>query len=78
MRDRRPLRRAKAITWAVLALLFVGPAGMSTADEFRAHERHKMVAEIVRLARVARETGRPVLGDRVLDAIGRPQFLASF
>jgi protein-L-isoaspartate(D-aspartate) O-methyltransferase len=69
MRDRRPVRRAKAIAWAALVLLFVGPAGMSIADEFRASERHKMVAEIVRLARIARETGRPVLGDRVLDAM---------
>ncbi len=69
VRDRRPLRRAKVIAWAALALLFVGPAGMSIADEFRVHERHEMVAEIVRLARVAGETGRPVLGERVLDAM---------
>ncbi len=39
---------------ARLALLLLGPAGMSIADEFRANERHKMVEEIVALARVAR------------------------
>jgi protein-L-isoaspartate(D-aspartate) O-methyltransferase len=69
MRDQRPVRRARAIARAALALLFVGSDGMSIADEFRAHERHKMVSEIVTLARVAGETGRPVLDDRVLDAM---------
>lgn len=42
---------------------------MSIADEFRASERHKMVAEIVSIARLAGETRRPAVNDRVLDAM---------
>jgi protein-L-isoaspartate(D-aspartate) O-methyltransferase len=44
---------------------------MSVADEFRAAERHQMVEEIMMVARVAAETGRPVLDERVLAAMRR-------
>ena len=62
-------RHSRGIMRAVLALGLLGPADMSFADEFRANERHKMVEEVVALARVAAETGRPVLGERVLAAM---------
>ena len=42
---------------------------MSVADEFRAAERHQMVEEIETVARIAAETGRPVLDERVLAAM---------
>ena len=54
---------------AALMLLAFGPAGMSTADEFRAAERHRMVEEIVSVARIASDAGRPVLDERVLAAM---------
>jgi protein-L-isoaspartate(D-aspartate) O-methyltransferase len=69
MRKRRQPRHGRGIACAVLALWFLGSAGMSLADDFRAKERHQMVEEVVALARVARETGRPVLGERVLAAM---------
>lgn len=54
---------------AALVLLAFGAPGMSTADEFRAAERHKMVEEIVSVARIASDAGRPVLDERVLAAM---------
>jgi protein-L-isoaspartate(D-aspartate) O-methyltransferase len=61
--------RALGIARAALVLLAVGPAGMSVADEFRASERYQMVEEIEAMARLAAETGRPVLDERVLAAM---------
>jgi protein-L-isoaspartate(D-aspartate) O-methyltransferase len=66
-RKRRQLRHGRSAERAALAIL--GPATMSLADGYRAKERHLMVAEIVALAQVAAETGRPVLGERVLAAM---------
>ena len=61
--------RALGIAGAGLVLLAVGPAGMSVADEFRASERYQMVEEIEAMARLAAETGRPVLDESVLAAM---------
>jgi protein-L-isoaspartate(D-aspartate) O-methyltransferase len=69
MRGQRPRSRARGMSGAVLVLLAVGLAGMSAADEFRAAERHRMVEEIETVARIAAETGRPVLDARVLAAM---------
>jgi protein-L-isoaspartate(D-aspartate) O-methyltransferase len=49
--------------------LALGSAGMSVADEFRTAERHQMVEEIETVARIAADTGRPVLDERVLAAM---------
>lgn len=64
---RRFLRHTLLVV--LLPLSVMGPAGMISAQEFRAEERHKMVEEVVSLARVAAETGRPVLDERVLAAM---------
>jgi protein-L-isoaspartate(D-aspartate) O-methyltransferase len=69
MRKEREPRHGRGIARAALALSLLGPAGMSFADAHRAKERHQMVEEVVALARVAAETGRPVLGERVLTAM---------
>jgi protein-L-isoaspartate(D-aspartate) O-methyltransferase len=42
---------------------------MTSAHEFRADERQRMVDEIVNLARSAGEVGRPALDDRVIKAM---------
>jgi protein-L-isoaspartate(D-aspartate) O-methyltransferase len=49
----------------------MGFARVVAADTFRSEERNKMVDDIVALARVAAETGRPVLDERVLSAMRR-------
>jgi len=69
MRDERPRSRTRGTAAAALMFLALGPAGMSVADEFRATERHRMVEKIEAVARIAAETGRPVLDDRVLAAM---------
>jgi protein-L-isoaspartate(D-aspartate) O-methyltransferase len=62
------VRRHIAGARALLALL-LGPTGMSIANEFRAAERHRMVEEIVALARGAGETGGGAIDARVLEAM---------
>ncbi len=69
MRGERPRSRVRGMAGAALMLLAFGPADMSVADEFRAAERHQMVEEIETVARIAAETGRPVLDARVLAAM---------
>ena len=69
MRGERPRSRARGMAGAGLMLLAFGPADMSVADEFRAAERQQMVEEIETVARIAAETGRPVLDARVLAAM---------
>jgi protein-L-isoaspartate(D-aspartate) O-methyltransferase len=69
MLDMRPRSRLRGLAGAALMLLACGSAGMSVADEFRAAERDRMVEEIETVARIAAETGRPVLDDRVLEAM---------
>ena len=68
-RKRRQPRHGRGAVRAMLALSILGLATMTLADGYRAKERHQMVAEIVALAQVAAETGRPVLGERVLAAM---------
>ena len=69
MRAEHPSSGGRGMAGAALVLLALGSAGMSVADEFRAAERHQMVEEIEMVARIAADTGRPVLDERVLAAM---------
>jgi protein-L-isoaspartate(D-aspartate) O-methyltransferase len=67
-----PRRRrwlAVAAPLAALLAFSAGLSGMSGAEELRADERRKMVEEIIALARITGEAGRPALDARVLDAM---------
>jgi len=68
--DRRCLRRS-LLPPLLLALSLFGPPGMTSAHEFRADERQRMVDEIVHIARSAGEVGRPALDDRVIAAMAK-------
>jgi protein-L-isoaspartate(D-aspartate) O-methyltransferase len=65
----RPLPRYRPLAFLLLPLLIMEPAGMISAQEFRADERQRMVEEVIALAQIAVETGRPVLDERVLVAM---------
>ena len=68
--DRRRLRRS-LLPPLLLALSLFGPPGMTSAHEFRADERQRMIDEIVHIARSAGEVGRPALDDRVIAAMAK-------
>jgi protein-L-isoaspartate(D-aspartate) O-methyltransferase len=67
---RRRLRRS-LLPPLLLAVSLFGPPGLTSAHEFRADERQRMVDEIVHIARSAGEMGRPALDDRVIAAMAK-------